>query len=71
LADGIVIGRHRWQGCETWQGQFEIPVDLVEVGWNELTFAFGHSARPALISGGDNPDNRLLAVGFNRLEVVR
>lgn len=70
-ANGHLLGRHEWSECEDWHGEFLIPGDIVEVGWNNLTFEYGYGLAPIELTGGANPDGRLLAVGFTQLIIGR
>ena len=48
--------------------EFELPGDRVEYGWNDVTFRFRHSIRPADYNP-DSDDRRNLAAQFRRLEI--
>jgi hypothetical protein len=68
--NGAALAEHRWQECESWSGEIEIPRDLVRVGSNELILRYDYAARPAEVTQGANPDSRLLSVGFTKLAVL-
>lgn len=70
-ANGRVLGSYDWRECEDWQAEFLIPGDIIDVGWNNLTFEYGFGLSPAELTGGANPDSRQLAVGFTQLQLVR
>jgi len=69
--NGQLLTTHPWEMCETWQAELVIPGSMVKVGWNDLSFEYGYTASPADITNGENPDPRLLAVGFKKLEVIK
>jgi hypothetical protein len=68
-ANGQVVTTHEWKTCDDWQAEVVIPAALVKVGWNDLSFEYGYAVSPAEVTDGENPDPRLLAVGFKRLEI--
>ena len=67
--NGRQVAFYEWQTCEDWHGQISIPAEIVQIGWNEISIAYGYAARPAEVTGGENPDGRNLSVGFSRLEL--
>jgi len=67
--NGRIVATHAWQACEEWSGQMAIPAEMVNIGWNEISFTYGYSAQPAEVTDGENPDVRNLSVGFAQLEV--
>ena len=69
--NGQEIARYRWQECELWESEIPIPASAVRVGWNEVTLEYAYALSPAEVTGGQNGDQRMLAVGFTRLEVTR
>jgi len=68
--NGQMLTHHQWQGCETWEEDVAIPSSFVKSGWNQLTFEYGYAVSPSDVTGGMNPDLRLLSVGFVKLEVI-
>ena len=69
--NGWEIVTHRWENCELWEGELHLPSSFIRRGWNELVFEYGYAFRPAEITQGENPDPRILSVGFTKMEVVR
>lgn len=65
-----VVGSHRWDNCDAWQGLVVVPPELEVIGWNEMTLRFLRADRPADVTAGVNPDSRELAVGFSRFELL-
>jgi hypothetical protein len=70
-ANGHEISSHRWDDCDTWQSELNIPGAIINVGWNDLAFEYGYSTRPTDIMGEDSNDNRPLSVGFSTLLIQR
>lgn len=68
--NGQALASHPWQACETWAEDLLIPSSFIEVGWNQLTFEYDYALSPFEVTGGTNPDTRLLGIGFVRLEVT-
>ena len=69
VANGIPISTHEWNNCEPWSEEVKIPAALVKVGWNNLVFRYAYAAKPAVVTNGQNPDERPLSVGFTKLQV--
>lgn len=67
--NGKPIAQHRWENCEHWEGEIPLPASLIKVGWNELLLECAYASSPAEVTQGQNPDFRLLSVGFTALEV--
>jgi hypothetical protein len=67
--NGHPLTRNEWDQCDTWRAELFIPRSLTRVGWNTLSFEYGYAASPAQVTRGENPDARLLATGFTKLEV--
>lgn len=67
--NGQLLANHQWSDCETWVEELLIPSSFIRVGWNELIFEYNYAVSPAEISGGENPDPRLLGVGFVKLAI--
>lgn len=67
--NGKEIGSHQWEGCERWEAEIPISGSMVRVGWNEILFEYAYAKSPKEITYGQNPDSRILSVGFTVLEV--
>jgi hypothetical protein len=65
--NGVTLATHAWQGCDPWAGELTIPAEIVQPGENHLVITSSHAARPVDLSGGENPDTRLLSAGFTQL----
>lgn len=55
-----ILAEQQWETCETWQTELVIPASLVEVGLNRVVFEAKRAWRPVDVTGGTNPDARLL-----------
>lgn len=64
-----LLETRQWPDCEPWQQSVTIPAELVQIGWNRITFAAAYAISPAELTGGENPDGRALSVGFTRLNI--
>ncbi len=60
-----------WPDCNTAVIQAAIPAAWVQIGWNDLAFTYAYADSPAQATNGQNPDPRLLSVGYNKLLVRR
>jgi hypothetical protein len=69
MANDSAIGSYQWNGCDPWEAEIEIPASLVRVGANELVIRGGYAAAPATVTGGANPDDRMLSLGITQLRV--
>lgn len=69
LINGNTILTYEWNACDRREFVLEIPATLIQRGLNEILFRYGYAVRPVEITGGQNPDARLLSVGFTRLEI--
>jgi hypothetical protein len=69
--NGQEIGAYQWEECELWEGERPIPGSVVRIGWNEITFEYAYAFSPAEVTRGQNPDPRVLSVGFTKLEVIK
>ena len=69
--NGREIVTHQWENCELWEEELHLPASFIREGWNELVFEYGYAFSPAEITQGENPDPRILSVGFTKMEVVR
>jgi hypothetical protein len=67
--NGQALASHRWQDCDTWSADIDVPAALIEVGENRLMIHAANAARPIDVSNGANADARWLSVGFTRLQV--
>ncbi len=71
IVNGQDIATYQWEECEHWEGDVPIPASLVKIGWNEISLEYAYALTPAEVTQGQNPDPRLLSVGFTKLEVIR
>ena len=69
LVQDKVVASETWADCETWNGRFTIPADLVVVGLNQISLHYEYAVRPSEVTNGQNSDQRLLAVGFTKFFV--
>ncbi len=69
VINGHTISTYEWSACDQRKFALEIPAAIVQRGVNEILFQYGYAVRPVEITGGQNPDARLLSVGFTRLEI--
>lgn len=69
VVNGVTLATHKWEGCDPWSAELTVPGSLVRLGENDLVLTSSHAARPVEISGGENPDPRLLSAGFNALQI--
>lgn len=60
-----------WPDCQPQTMQIVIPAAWVQIGWNDLSFSYAYADSPARVTGGQNPDPRSLAVGYNKLFIRR
>lgn len=67
--NGEKIGSYQWGECELWEAEIPIPGSVVRIGWNEISFQYAYARSPAEVTLGQNPDSRVLSVGFTTLEV--
>ncbi|MDW8064566.1 MAG: hypothetical protein RMK32_02905 [Anaerolineae bacterium] len=67
--NGEKIGSYQWEECELWETEIPIPKSVVRIGWNEIVFQYAYARSPAEVTQGQNPDSRILSVGFTVLEV--
>jgi len=67
--NGEPVISHNWENCDGWSADIAIPAELVRVGENELSFRTGYAVRPVDVSGGENPDDRALSLGFSELRI--
>ncbi len=64
------LSSYEWDRCEARELAIRIPSALIRRGANELAFKYAYAVRPSEVTGGQNPDSRLLSVGFSRLEIL-
>jgi hypothetical protein len=69
--NGVLVGMHTWQDCETWVETLQIPRSAVQIDWNELSLKYAYSARPVDVTNSVSGDRRDLSVGFTRINVER
>lgn len=69
MVNGHLLTSYLWQDCEAWVGEVLIPSPIIVPGWNQLTFEYNYAISPAEVTGGKNPDARLLGVGFVKLAI--
>ncbi len=69
--NGERVGEHRWENCDYWEGEVQIPVSVVKRGWNRVTFEYAYAMSPFEVTQGQNGDRRMLSVGFTVLEVTK
>ncbi len=65
-----LLSSYEWDRCEARELAIGIPSAFIRRGANELTFKYGYAVRPVEVTSGQNPDSRLLSVGFSRLEIL-
>ncbi len=66
VVNGTIVGTHRWQDCELWTAEIDMPVDLLRVGANDLVVRTDYASPPP-----GNSDPRLLSVGVTSLFIER
>ncbi len=69
--NGEKVSSYQWEDCETLAQDLLIPASMIEAGWNQITFEYAYALTPAEVTNGQNPDARLLGVGFVTLEISR
>ena len=69
--NGEELATHQWEDCEPWSGEVLVPAALVQIGWNDVSLHYTCTVKPADLADGENPDPRLLSIGFTRLEVEK
>jgi len=65
--NGTRIRAHSFSSCEEQDLTWEIPARWVRKGANHLLFRFAHAISPQTLTGVQNPDPRMLSVGFRRM----
>lgn len=69
LVNQHMLSLYEWDRCETRELVIRIPSTLIRRGANELIFKYSYAVRPSEVTAGQNPDSRLLSVGFSQLEI--
>ncbi len=69
MANDVEVARHRWDGCDPWSAQVEIPASAVNVGWNTLALLGDYAVRPADVPAMGSSDPRALSLGITRLQL--
>ncbi len=68
-ANGEPIFAHKWSNCEPIEISLVLPKGELEVGWNNIIFEYGYSAKPNDITSGAVNDQRNLAVAFDEMAI--